>query len=147
AESQRPEIRFVVRYGIGSRRGRAGPGIFVRYLGHGGRVSPNAPQNERRLISPLTRRQHAPARQVPRARGAVSHDRPDAGSPWNASGRDISVLFLEQPEPGVHIAVGHLEQARRAAAALVNDAVALRQREDVVLVPSDGVVHDLTFAP
>jgi hypothetical protein len=25
------------------------------------------------------------------------------------SGRDISVLFLEQPEPGVHIAVGYLE--------------------------------------
>src|SRR5262249_29035396 len=64
----------------------------------------------------------------------------------DASGRDIPVLFLKQPEPGVHVAVGHLEQARRAAAALVNDAVALRQREDVVLVPSDGVPANLALA-
>src|SRR5262249_42616540 len=98
AESQRPEIRFVLKYAIGNRRGRAGPGVFVRYLGHGGRVGPDAPQNERRLISPLTRRQHAPARQVPRARGAFSHDRPDAITSCNASGRNIPVLFLEKPE-------------------------------------------------
>src|SRR5215831_8855767 len=63
--------------------------------------------------------------------------------PWNASGRNISVLFLKQPKPGVHIAVGHLEQACRATAALVDDAVAVRQREDVVLVPSDGIAADL----
>src|SRR5262245_64001057 len=92
-----------------------------------------------------------PAGNMPRpgkfhARGAFSHDRPDAITPCNASGRDIPVLFLKQPKPSVHIAVGHLEQARRAAAALVNDAVALRQREDVMLVPSEGVVADLAFA-
>src|SRR5262249_5195600 len=128
------------------RRGRAGPGVFVRYLGHGGRVSPDAPQNERRLISPLTRRQHAPARQVPRARGAFSHDRPDAITPFNASGRDIPVLFLTEPGPGVQVAVGPREPARRPAAALVHDAVALRQGEDVVLVPPDGIAADLAFA-
>src|SRR5262245_23339296 len=114
----------------------------------GGRVSPDAPQNERRLISPLARRQHAPARQVSRARDAFppTGRTPPRHETLNASGRDIPVLFLKQPEPGVHIAVGHLEQARRAAAALVNDAVALRQREDVSLLPPDGVAADLAFA-
>src|SRR5262249_39882491 len=81
AESQRPQVRFVLKYAIGNRRGRPGPGVFVRYLGHGGRVSPDAAQKERRLISPLIRRQHAPARQVPRARGAFPHDRPDVITP------------------------------------------------------------------
>ena len=35
AERQRPQARFVLKYAIGSRRGRAGRGLFVRYLGHG----------------------------------------------------------------------------------------------------------------
>src|SRR5260370_27865115 len=65
----------------------------------------------------------------------------------DASGRDIPVFFLKKPEPGVHIAVGHLEQARCAAAALVNDPVALRQCEDVVLVPSDGVSSPTWLSP
>src|SRR5882757_7953017 len=40
---------------------------------------------------------------------------------------DISVLFLEQAEPRIDVAVGDLEQPGNAAAAAVNDPVALRQ--------------------
>src|SRR5215510_7293318 len=60
--------------------------------------------------------------------------------------RDIPVFLLEQAEPGIDVAVGHLKQARGAADALVDDAVALRQREDVAPLPADGVVADLAFA-
>src|SRR6476619_4207844 len=83
---------------------------------------------------------HARATRFPPTR------RPPRHGTLDASGRDIPVFFLKKPEPDVHIAVRHLEKARCAAAALVNDAVALRQREDVVLVPSDGVVANLTLA-
>src|SRR5262245_6127596 len=62
------------------------------------------------------------------------------------SGRDISVLFLEQPETGIDVAVGYLEQARRAAGAAVDDPVAVRQRENVALLPADRFVAHLTFA-
>src|SRR5262245_36829678 len=62
------------------------------------------------------------------------------------SGRDVPVLFLEQSEAGIDVAVGHLEQARHAAGAAVHDAVALRQRENVALVPADRLVADLAFA-
>src|SRR5262249_61244147 len=65
-------------------------------------------------------------------------------SSWNASGRDLPVLFLKQPEPSVHVAVGPLEQPLRAAAALVNDAIALGLRADAALVPSDCVRPCLT---
>src|SRR5262245_34315967 len=70
------------------------------------------------------------------------------GSPQFAgdSGRDVPVLFLEQSEAGIDVAVGHLEQARRTAGAAVHDAVALRQRENVALLPADRLVADLAFA-
>src|SRR3981189_1044115 len=61
-------------------------------------------------------------------------------------GREIPVLFLEQAEPRIDVAIGHLEQAGGATGALMKDPVALRQREDVVLLPSDGGVADLAFA-
>jgi hypothetical protein len=35
----------------------------------------------------------------------------------------------EKPEPGIEIGAGNLEKAAAAAAALANDAVALRQRK------------------
>src|SRR5262245_45407064 len=92
-----------------------------------------------------------PAGNMPRpgkfhARGAFSHDRPDAITPCNASGRDIPVLFLKQTKPSVHIAVGHLEHARRAASALVTDSLAMRRRAAVILVPTEGAVAALAFA-
>src|SRR5262245_29458438 len=88
--------------------------------------------------------------------GSARPDRPTAttgrspGS-WRrtfaeVSGRDVPVLFLEQSEAGIDVAVGHLEQARRAAGAAVHDAVALRQRENVALLPADRLVADLAFA-
>src|SRR5215831_17527872 len=153
-QRERPETGPRTRVGAAFARnhgslngGNLGPRVFACYLGHGGRVNPDASQNGRRLISPLTLpERNMPRRDKFRARDALSHDQQGATSPWNASGRDVPVLFLEKPEPGVHIAVGHLEQARRPAAALVNDPVALRQCEDVPLVPSDGVISDLAFA-
>src|SRR5260370_5975577 len=60
--------------------------------------------------------------------------------------RNISVLFSEKPQARVEIAVGNLKQASRAAAALVNDPVALRQGEDVAPVPSNDLASNLTFA-
>src|SRR3954453_13207721 len=62
------------------------------------------------------------------------------------SGGNIPVFFLEQPEPGIHVAVGHLEQPRSAACGLVHDPVALGQREDVALAPPDRLVADLALA-
>src|SRR5438445_12600913 len=58
---------------------------------------------------------------------------------------DISVFFSEKPEPRVKIAVGNLKQAGRAAAALVNDPVTLRQGEDVAFAPANGVAADLAL--
>src|SRR6266853_6981437 len=66
--------------------------------------------------------------------------------PARTSSRNISVLFSEKPQAGVEIAVGNLKQASRAAAALVNDPVALRQGEDVAPVPSNDLASNLAFA-
>ena len=52
----------------------------------------------------------------------------------HASGRDIPVFLLEQPRAGRSMSrSGDLEQPRGTAVRLVNDAVALRQGEDVAL--------------
>src|SRR5262249_24117743 len=83
-QRERPETGPRTRVGAAFARnhgslngGNLGPRVFACYLGHGGRVNPDASQNGRRLISPLTRTQHAQAGQVPPARRA-SPDPPAA---------------------------------------------------------------------
>src|SRR5262245_22667484 len=61
------------------------------------------------------------------------------------SGGDIAVLFLEQPQPLIDVTAGDLEQAGGAAGAALADAVALRQREAIALLPAHRLVADLAF--
>src|SRR5262245_8111220 len=70
------------------------------------------------------------AADLARARGLALHPS------YRGSRGDIAVLFLEQPQPRIDVAVRDLEQPGGAAAAAVDDAVALRQREDVALLPA-----------
>src|ERR1043166_4076303 len=60
--------------------------------------------------------------------------------------RDVAVFLPEQPEPRIDVAAGHLEQAGGAAGARVDDAIALRQGEDVAPLPADGITADLALA-
>ena len=103
----------------------AGRGLFVRYMSHRGRISPAHGQERGGLYHPSPASNMLPDNkfrmhkneECPRMRQSVEHD---------ASGRDIPVFLLEEPEPGIHVAVRDLEQPSGIAVRLVNDAVALR---------------------
>jgi hypothetical protein len=67
-----------------------------------------------------------------------------AASPWNVSRRKIALSSLKSPSRDRDR--GRKPETDGPAAALANDAVALRRHKNVLLVPSQGTAADLTFA-